>query len=147
MEELISVYIVQIAMGAETECPALDVKTKELESKDNAYDKFLDTNDVYPVGAVAKMLGKGRNSLFQELRDQKVLISDGAMRNTPYQKYMHHFEVKPYPFGRSNGGHKGRCTTYVKSSGIDFIRTKLQLSVDQPISNGNLTIDEIFNIQ
>lgn len=128
--------ILQIAMNAETERLALEAKNKVLEPKADAYDDFLDATGKYNIGAVAKMLGRGQNWLFRELRNTGVLISKGAMRNTPYQQYMNHFEVKAHMFERSNGEQGVSYTTYVQPSGIDFIRRKLGLVRIDPVIPG-----------
>ena len=119
--------LLQIAMQAEQERLALEAKTRELEPKAEAYDTFLDSTGVYNVGTVAKMFGKGQNWMFKELRNCGVFIAKGAMRNTPYQQYMHHFEVKASSFERSNGERQTTYTTYVQPSGVDFIGRKLGL--------------------
>ena len=119
--------LLQIAMQAEQERLALEAKTRELEPKAEAYDTFLDSTGVYNVGTVAKMFGKGQNWLFRELRNCGVFIAKGAMRNTPYQQYMHHFEVRASSFERSNGERQTTYTTYVQPSGVNFIGRKLGL--------------------
>lgn len=132
--------IAQMLVNAETERLALEAENKALAPKADAYDTFLDTTGKFNVGAVAKMLGTSQNKLFRDLRNAGVLIAKGAMRNTPYQQYMHHFEVKAHEFERSNGELGCSYTTYVQPSGIDFIRRKLALtSIDpQPLhSEGN----------
>lgn len=115
------------------------VKVRELEAaeqkialdapKVEAYDAFMDADGTYAVGAVAKMLGLSQNKLFDLLRNHGVLIGKGAMRNTPYQQYMHHFTVKATDFERSNGDRGTSYTTRVQSSGVDFIRRKLGVGV------------------
>lgn len=125
--------LIQIAMNAETERLALEAKNKELEPKADAYDSFLDATGKYSVGAVAQMLGMGQNKLFRELRNRKIFISAGARRNTPYQHYLHHFEVLPHEYEKKNGEMGCSYTTYVQPSGIDFIRTKLDLSRIDPM--------------
>ncbi|OFP17161.1 hypothetical protein HMPREF2998_02940 [Corynebacterium sp. HMSC065A05] len=125
--------ILQIALNAETERLELEAKNKELEPKAEAYDEFMDATGKYNVGTVAKMLGKSQNWLFRELRNRGVLISKGAMKNTPYQQYMHHFEVKAHYYERSNGEQGVSHTTYVQPSGIDFIRRKLGLPTIDPL--------------
>lgn len=129
--------LIQIAMNAETERLALEAENRALAPKAEAYDEFLDATGKYGIGAVAKMLGTSQNKLFRELRNAGVLIAKGAMRNTPYQQYMHHFEVKAHEYERSNGELGCSYTTYVQPSGIDFIRRKLDLpSIDpQPFAS------------
>lgn len=131
--ELTRMELIQIAMNAETERLQLEAKNKELEPKADAYDEFIDATGKYNIGTVAKMFGKGQNWLFRELRNAGVLISKGAMRNTPYQQYMHHFEVKAHSFERSNGVQGVSYTTYVQPSGIQFIQRKLNLSSIDPM--------------
>lgn len=131
--DLTRAEILRIALNAEEERLALATKNKELEPKADAYDTFIDATGKYNVGTVAKMLGMGQNNLFKELRNRGVFIAKGANANTPYQRYMHHFEVKAYTFERSNGEQSIRYTTYVQPSGVDFIRRKLGLDrIDPP---------------
>lgn len=104
---------------------ALEAKVEEIEPKAEAYDIFMDSDGTYSVGNVAKMLGFSQNKLFTELRNHGVLIAKGAMRNTPYQQYMHHFTVKAYSYTRSDGNEGTSYTTRVQPSGVDFIRKKL----------------------
>lgn len=130
--QLTRAEILQIALNAEEERLALEAKNKVLEPKAEAYDTFLDASGSYSVGAVAKMLGLGQNTLFRELRNRGVLISKGALRNTPYQRYMGYFEVKAYEYERKNGESGTSYTTLVQPAGIDFIRRKLGLSRIDP---------------
>lgn len=103
----------------------IEQRNAVIEPKADAYDTFMDATGKYSVGAVAKMLGTSQNRLFRDLRNAGVLISKGAMRNTPYQRYMHHFDVKAHEYERSNGEAGCSYTTYVQPSGVDFIRKKL----------------------
>lgn len=125
--------ILQIALNAEEERLALEAKNKELEPKAEAYESFIDAEGKYSVGAVAKMLGMGQNKLFRELRNAGVLIAKGHLYNTPYQKYMHHFDVKARTITHSDGRESVKHTTYVQPSGIDFIRKKLGMQTIDPI--------------
>lgn len=128
--------LIEIARNAELERLALEEENRELTPKAEAYDSFLDATGKYSVGAVAKMFGKSQNWLFRELRNRGVFIGKGAMRNTPYQRYLHHFEVKAHEFERSNGEPGCSYTTYVQPSGIDFIRRKLDLPTIDPLPVG-----------
>lgn len=102
---------------------------KELEPKADAYDQFLSGDGTYAIGAVAKMLGRSQNKLFDLLRNAGVLIAKGPMRNTPYQQYMHHFTVKAYDYERSDGSRVTSYTTRVQPSGVQFISRKLGLAI------------------
>lgn len=125
--------ILQMALDAERERKALEAANRELEPKAAAYDSFIDATGYYSMGAVAKMLGKGRQWLFRELQNRGVLIPKGKMKNTPYQKYMHHFVVKAGKYEYGNGEYGTSYTTYVQPSGIDFIRKKLGLTSIDPL--------------
>jgi anti-repressor protein len=90
------------------------------------YDELMDADGTYSVGAVAKMLGWSQNKLFTEMRRRGVFIGGKhAMRNTPYQKYMHHFDVVPHTFEQKDGTRGTSYTTRVLPSGIAFLSKKL----------------------
>lgn len=125
--------ILTMALNAENERLALEAENKVLAPKAEAYDSFLDATGKYAVGAVAQMLGTSQNKLFRELRNRQVFIASGSRRNTPYQRYAHHFDVIAHEFERSNGEMGCSYTTYVQPSGIDFIRRKLGLPTIDPL--------------
>lgn len=106
---------------------AVESYARDLEPRADNYDRFISTDGTYSVGAVAKMLGLSQNKLFAELRNHGVLIAKGAMANTPYQRYMHHFEVKAHAYDRADGTSGSSYTTRVQPSGLDFICRKLGL--------------------
>lgn len=101
--------------------------------KADAYDAFMQSDGTLSVGTVAKMLDRSQNKLFLDLRNAGVLISKGAMRNTPYQQYMHHFAVKAYSYTRSDGNEATSYTTRVQPSGVDFLRRKLAADIQEQI--------------
>ena len=133
VSQLTRMDLLQIAMNAEEERLALEAENKVLEPKAEAYDSFMDAEGMYSVGTVGKMLGIGRTTLFRKLRNEGVFISKGPMRNTPYQKYMKHFEVKSSTATHADGTESVRYTTYVQPSGVDFIRRKLGLLTIDPL--------------
>ena len=104
---------------------ALEAYAREIEPKADAYDHFLSGDGTYSVGAAAKILGLSQNKLFAELRNAGILIAKGHMRNTPYQQYMHHFQVKAYDYTRTDGTVGTSYTTTVQPSGLAFIERKL----------------------
>lgn len=108
-------------------------RVAELEPKAEAFDHFLNAEGVYLIGTVAKMLDIGPNILFARLREEHILISQGARRNTPYQQYMKHFRVVARDY--DNGEiHRSGFTTFVRPSGVDWIRKVLRLQEALPIS-------------
>ena len=137
-EEIISDpdVIIELAQAVKRERSArisMESLIHELEPKADMYDRFLDADGTYSIGNVAKMVGLSQNKLFDRMRNSGILIAKGAMRNTPYQRYMHHFSVRPYYFERSDGTRGTNYTTRVQPSGIQFICRKLglQLITDQ----------------
>lgn len=108
---------------------AMESYAKGLEPRAEGYDRLLDGDGTYSVGVVAKMLGSSQNKLFGDLRSAGIFIAKGAMRNTPYQKYMHHFDVKAFEYTREDGTQGNSYKTRVRPSGIDFIARKLGRSV------------------
>lgn len=107
---------------------AMEAYAKELEPKGEAYDAFLSGDGTYSIGNVTKMHGLSQNKLVARMRSAGVMIAKGAMRNTPYQRYMHHFAVKAYDFTRADGTVGISYTTRVQPSGVDFLRRKLSLT-------------------
>lgn len=133
-EEIISNpdVIIELAQAVKREKAArlaMESLVHELEPKADMYDRFLDADGTYSVGNVAKMVGLSQNKLFDLLRNSGILIAKGAMRNTPYQRYMHHFSVRPYDYERSDGTRGTSYTTRVQPSGIQFICRKLGLQL------------------
>lgn len=131
LESLLAAEKEKLALTEANERQARELETAA--PKVEAYDTFIDATGTYSIGAVGKMLDIGQNKLFQELRNRGVLIAKGAMRNTPYQRYMHHFEVKAHTFTRNNGEERTTYTTYVQPSGIEFIARQLNMPVPQMI--------------
>jgi prophage antirepressor-like protein len=95
--------------------------------KAEAYDSFMTAEGDYPVGTVAQMLGTGQNRLFAQLRDEHIFITGGKRHNTPYQQYLKHFRVVTNSFTDNDGAEKASHTTFVRPSGVDFIRKVLKL--------------------
>lgn len=95
--------------------------------KAEAHDAFLSADGDFLVGTVAKMLGMGPNTLFARLRDEHILIKGGRRHNTPYQAYAHHFKVVARTIEVEEGPDRTSQTTYVKPSGVDFIRKVLKM--------------------
>ncbi len=103
-----------------------EAKVAELEPKAEAFETFLTAEGDYSVAAVAQMLGLGQNTLYARLRDEHILISGGRRHNSPYQQYLHHFRVVART-GETPSGNWASFTTYVKPSGVEFIRKVLKL--------------------
>lgn len=102
-----------------------EAEADEARPKAEAYDCFLGTEGTYYMGTVAKMLGVGQNELFRRLREASVLIPSGHLRNTPYREYERHFLVRPRRYTNAEGREFLKYTTFVKPSGVEFIRRQL----------------------
>lgn len=76
-------------------------KIAEDAPKAKFHDKVADSEGLKPVAEVAKILGTGEKRLFKYLRKHKILISDGATRNTPYQPFL------------DSGRMDVKCTDYI----------------------------------
>ncbi|MCC3311480.1 phage antirepressor [Nocardia africana] len=113
---------------------AMESYVKDLEPRAEGYDRFIDGDGTYAVGVVAKMLGTGQNKLFAELRNAKIFIAKGALRNTPYQQYMHHFDVKAFEYTREDGTHGVSYKTRIQPSGVEFIARKLGRPIQQEVA-------------
>lgn len=89
-----------------------------LEPKAEQFDKFISGENYQDMNTVAKAIGWGRNKLFAELRERKILMRD----NKPYQEYIDrgYFVVKEKPIDMG-GFTFNKPQTYVTPKGVDFI--------------------------
>lgn len=88
---------------------------EEAKPKIESFDKFIDSNGLSNMGQAAKLLGTGRNKLFELLRDEGLLM----LSNIPYQKYVDagYFEVKKKVHNGQN-----YSVTFVTPKGLNYIR-------------------------
>ena len=102
-----------------------EAKVTELEPKAESYSNFLEVDGAYSWNEAARIIGVGRNRMLKALREQKVLMDKGEMKNVPYQDYMKHFEVKATTFfNQFTGTEHTNRTVYVKPSGLEFLKRK-----------------------
>lgn len=127
--------------SAPTEAPALPTSFadalrqladtfEQLEAvapKAEAYDALMDASGLYSMQAAAKALGYGQNVLFRDLRRLGILQGN----NLPYQRYMHHFEVKLGSYKNRAGETVPTATTMVRPAGLDFLRRKLSQAAEE----------------
>jgi Prophage antirepressor len=86
-----------------------------------AFDDLMEASGLYSMEAAAKALGYGRNVLFRQMRRLGVLQGN----NLPYQKVMHHFEIKVGTYTDRGGQTHPTYTTWVKPSGLQYLRKRL----------------------
>ncbi|WP_051422914.1 phage antirepressor [Arthrobacter sp. MA-N2] len=98
-------------------CEQLEV----LAPKAEAYDELMDADGLYSMQAAAKALGYGPNILYRDLRRLGILQGN----NLPYQRHMHHFDVKLGSYRNRAGETVPTTTTMVRPAGLDFLRKKL----------------------
>lgn len=103
----------------EEERQRLLLLAKENQEKANKFDVFLNADGLCKVADFAKMIGMGRNKLYEKLRDAKILMAD----NIPYQKYMKYFEVKNTV--KYNRRFK---VVLINKRGLDFLSNKLNIA-------------------
>jgi phage antirepressor YoqD-like protein len=94
--------------------------------KETLHDTIMAANDSLSMQEVAALLnipGLGRNTLFEFLRNIKVLNEC----NLPYRHYidMGLFRVIETPYQGSNGQTKAQCVTRVHQKGVGFILRQL----------------------
>lgn len=117
----------ELSEAAMARAHVAEAEAEEARPKVEAFDSFMRTDGTYYMGAVAKMLGIGQNELFRRLREARVLITSGHLYNTPYRQYERHFLVRPRKHVNAEGREFVKYTTFVKPSGVEFIRRKLGL--------------------
>lgn len=105
---------------------ALEVETKNktielMQPKAEFFDQVVGSDTCFDMADVAKVcnLGIGRNTLFQFLRDNKVLRDN----NTPFQQYIDcgYFRVIESKYNKPDGSVNISLKTVVYQKGIDFI--------------------------
>jgi len=107
---------------------AAEKRVAELEPKAAAVDLYMDASNVFLVREVAKALGVQEKALRQHCYDRKILMSHPSRRNEPYAQYVTagYFEVKSRPVKVSPEETRAFNTTYVTTSGIEFLRRSLE---------------------
>lgn len=112
----------------------MDKKNEELRNTINiqapkvkAYDDFMESNDLYSVNEIAKVLcipKMGRNNLHKWLRGNKILQEDS------YEAYQKHIELghvihrrRNYAIGNSN---KAEIVALFTPKGVDFLYKTLR---------------------
>ena len=68
-------------------------------------DNIIKSDENISMANMAKLINMGRNKLFKMLREDKVLMSNGIYRNTPYQKHIDagHFVVTETALDKGKG--------------------------------------------
>jgi anti-repressor protein len=98
-----------------------DKVIERMKPKEHFFDQVTGSENCFDMADVAKVcnLGIGRNTLFQFLRDNKVLREN----NTPYQNFCDcgYFRVIESKYNKPDGSININLKTVVYQKGIDFI--------------------------
>lgn len=110
---------------AEKEKEVAQLQLEEAKPKVEFYDAVTDSTDAVDLGTAAKVLnlGFGRTTLFEKLRDNKILMKN----NQPFQKYIDAgwFRVIETSWTHPNGDTHVNFKTVVYQKGLDGIRKVL----------------------
>jgi len=114
------------ALAAEVEeKEIIQLQLAEAKPKVEFYDAVTDSTDAVDLGTAAKVLnlGFGRTTLFEKLRDNKILMKN----NQPFQKYIDAgwFRVIETSWTHPNGDTHVNFKTVVYQKGLDGIRKLL----------------------
>lgn len=103
----------------------LEEERQKLLPKADQFDKFISGKNYQDMNTAAKALGWGRNKLFAELRNRKILMSG----NRPYQSYIDrgYFVVKEKPIDMG-GAVFNKPQTYVTAKGLSWLEKVLNES-------------------
>lgn len=95
----------------------------EMKPKVDGYEDLLSTKGNHTMNEVAKIIGMGRNKLFQILRENKLLMKN----NLPYQEYVDrdYFSVREVVIKRSEYDDIKR-QTLVTTKGLDYINKRIK---------------------
>jgi anti-repressor protein len=110
---------------AERKIMSLEEERQALLPKADQFDKFISGENYQDMNTAAKALGWGRNKLFAELRERKILMAD----NRPYQTYIDrgYFVVKEKPIDMG-GTVFNKPQTYVTAKGLSWLEKVLNES-------------------
>lgn len=107
----------RLALEVEKQSKTIEI----MQPKADFFDQVAGSDTCFDMADVAKVcnLGVGRNTLFQFLRDNKILREN----NTPYQQYIDcgYFRVIESKYNKPDGSVHISLKTVMYQKGIDFI--------------------------
>lgn len=121
-------------LDAEAKAEALSAQLTLQAPKLALYEVAMHATNAQSVGVVAKALGLGQNRLFAWLRDEKILISQGAKKNLPMQDYLDrgYFTVREYSITHLTSGIQNKAQTLVTPKGMAWIHARWQAQHGSP---------------
>lgn len=112
----------ELAATQARQIEAAEAELVAARPKVEAFDALMDAEGFYAMDAAARILGRGRNTLFRDLRDLGILQRGS---NLPYRQYDHHFVVTASSWEDKFGERHTTYTTRVRPSGLEYLRKRL----------------------
>jgi phage antirepressor YoqD-like protein len=106
MDEVASLQI-------ENQC--LKIENNKMKPKEIMYDKFMDSEELYEIATVAKMIrgNVGRNKLKKWMKDNKIIMNN----NDPYQNHKSHIRIIP----KQTPSNKIYMQPFLTTAGVKYI--------------------------
>lgn len=121
INEVTRADLARMVLESEAHLEAANQKVAELSPLADSYRRFLDADGTLPMGAVAQILGIGRQTLFDWMRFCNVMQRD----RRPYANYQSWFAVKATSFERSSGASGVGYTAQLRPEGLEPLRVLL----------------------
>lgn len=117
----------RLALEASERADALEAQVLALAPKAAFADRVSDTTNALPMGAVAKLFGMGRQTLFDRLRALGIIEKRPSTR--PYAEHLvaKRFEVREVIFSTNTRGEQSTTVTKVTGKGQIYIAKRLGL--------------------
>lgn len=112
----------ELAAAKQRQIEAAEAELALAAPKVEAYDALMDADGYYSMATTARLLGLGRTTLFNRLRDLGILQRGS---NLPYRQYDHHFAVTTATYTDRSGVEHATSTTRVRPTGLDYLRKRL----------------------
>lgn len=131
--DLMIKYLTMLKESRENEAKAVEANKaahRQIEKqapKVEFANRILSSKTNIEIGQFAKVIGIGRNKLFEYMREDKILMSRGSYRNVPYQQHIDngHFEVTETAWSNRNGESGISFKTVVTPKGQMFLEKKI----------------------
>lgn len=125
LPEALRAYALEVEQG-----DMLRAQLAEAQPAVEFYDQVADSKDAIPIADAARVLnvtGVGQNKLFTFLRERRILQSNQANWNMPYQEYIGrgYFRVVENKWQDAKGETRISTKTLVLQKGLDYIRKAL----------------------
>jgi prophage antirepressor-like protein len=125
LPEALRAYALELEQG-----DMLRAQLAEAQPAVEFFTQVADSKDAIPIADAARVLnvaGVGQNKLFAFLREQRILQSNQANWNMPYQEYITrgYFRVVEQKWQDGKGDTRISTKTLVLQKGLDYIRKAL----------------------